>query len=254
MNPVDDKSCFVTLPQRGIVRVSGPEASKFLQNLVTNDLDRLTSASTIHACLLSPQGKFLHDFYITKDGGTYLLNCEGNTRTEDLVKRLGFYKLRSKITIDHIPQVRTFLSLPDWQVSYTAFSFLPEVSFENWDRFRILHGRPDGSRDAEIGLSTLAELNLDTTTVSYTKGCYIGQELVARMHNRNLGKKHLVALEFDSPQPAWGEEIKMEDLSLGYMRSSCQKMGLALMTFETEEFLKQRREENKDDPVRLLGQ
>jgi folate-binding protein YgfZ len=124
----------------------------------------------------------------------------------------------------------------------------------HWDQFRIRHARPDGNRDAEIGLSTLAELNLDTTTtVSYTKGCYIGQELVAKMHNRNLGKKHLVALEFDSPQPAWGEEIKMEGLSLGYMRSSCQKTGLALLTFETEDFLKQRREENKDDPIRLLG-
>jgi folate-binding protein YgfZ len=254
MNPVDDKPCFVTLPQRGLVRVSGPEASKFLQNLVTNDLGRLTNTSTIHACLLSPQGKFLHDFYITKDSETYLLNCEGTTRTEDLLRRLGFYQLRSKVTIDHTPQIRTFLSLPDWQVSYTGFQFLPEVSFEHWDQFRIRHARPDGNRDAEIGLSTLAELNLDTTTtVSYTKGCYIGQELVAKMHNRNLGKKHLVALEFDSPQPAWGEEIKMEGLSLGYMRSSCQKTGLALLTFETEDFLKQRREENKDDPIRLLG-
>ncbi len=253
MNHVDDKPCFVSLPQRGLVRVSGPEAFKFLQNLVTNDLDHLSKTSTIHACLLSPQGKFLHDFYITKDGEAYLLNCEGTTRTEDLVKRLGFYKLRSKITIDHTPQVRAFLSLPDWQISYTPFSFSPEISFEDWERFRILHGRPDGSRDAEIGLSTLAELNLDTTSVSYTKGCYIGQELVAKLHNRNLGKKHLVALAFDSPQPRWGEESRMEDFSLGYMRSSCQEIGLALMTFGTEALLKQRRNENKDDPVRLLG-
>lgn len=250
MNPMDDKPCFVTLPQRGLVRVSGPEAFKFLQNLITNDLNLLTITPTLHACLLSPQGKFLHDFYITNDDETYLLNCEGTARTEDLAKRLGFYKLRSKVMIEPTPLIQTFLSLPDLQIYYAVPSS-PEISFETWDEIRIRSSRPDGSRDAEIGLSTLAELNLDTTTVSYTKGCYVGQELVARMHNRNLGKKHLVPLEFDSPPPAWGEEIRIENLSLGLMRSSCQSVGLVLMNFETEDTLQQR--DNTHDPVRLLG-
>lgn len=251
MNPLLDKPCFVSLPRRGLVRVSGPESFKFLQRLITNDLSTLGAEGTLHSCLLSPQGKFLHDFYITQDGDAYLLNCEDTTRCGDLVKSLDHYKLRSNVMIEQSPSVKTFLSLPDWRISYTPPS-LPQMSFESWDQMRIRSGRPDGSRDAEIGLSTLAELNLDTLAVSYTKGCYVGQELVARMHNRNLGKKHLVPLEFSSPPPLWGADIRSGDVSLGLMRSSCGLLGLALMSFEAEDGLKHK-EKSAHDPVRLLG-
>lgn len=217
----------------GCVRIVGPDAFIFLQNIVTNDLAVLDSTSAVHACLLTPQGKYLHDFIISReeDGGAYLLNCEAGDRADDLAKRLSLYKLRANVTL-----------------SVSSISPSPcASSFEEWDTDRIRKALPDGSRDAEIGVSTLAELNLDTLAVSYTKGCYIGQELVARMHNRNLGKKHLVPVEFFDPPPPHGTDIE----NFGQMRSSCGQIGLILMNRETETNLQQGHIENA--PFRLLG-
>lgn len=216
---------------RGLITVSGPDAFSFLQNIVSNDLRLLESAPEIHACLLSPQGKYLHDFRITRIGtATYQLNCEAAERKDDLLKRLSLYKLRSSITL-------------------SAEDIPPPASgnFTEWDKTRIKRGIPDGFRDAEINNSTLSELNLDDYAVSYTKGCYVGQELVARMHNRNLGKKHLVPVEFKDTPPPFGTEIE----TFGMMRSSCENLGLILMPREIEDRLRQG--QITDAPFHLLG-
>jgi folate-binding protein YgfZ len=231
----DSPSFFHPFP-RGQIAVVGQDAGRFLQNLVTNDISLLETLPQLHACLLTPQGKYLHDFWITKDGNSYLLACEGGARAEDLARRLSLYKLRAQIDISLEPN--TAHPLP--------------VSFEEWDTARIRAGQPDGSRDAEIGVSTLAELNLDETSVSYTKGCYVGQEIVARMKNRNLGKTHLVPLEFSGALPQWGQAVTLNGETIGSMRSSCGQIGLVLMNREMEEKLKQRKAAH-NDPVRLLG-
>jgi hypothetical protein len=216
---------------RGLVTISGADAFSFLQNIVSNDLALLESHPMIWACLLTPQGKYLHDFFVTRDGYSYILNCEAGARAEDLARRLSLYKLRADIVISCSPY------LPQQE----------EKEFMVWDEARIRKALPDGSRDAEISVSTLAELNLDSIAVSYTKGCYIGQELVARMHNRNLGKKHLVAVEFGDMPPPSGTEIE----NFGQMRSSCGTLGLILMNRESEDTLKQGNIKNA--PFRLLG-
>jgi folate-binding protein YgfZ len=234
-NEKDSPSFFHPFP-RGAVTVAGPDSAHFLQNLVTNDLSRLETEPQIHACLLTPQGKYLHDFLVTKNGEGYRLDCEGGERAEDLGRRLSLYKLRANITIE----VQADVPFP-----------LP-VPFEEWDSSRIRAGNPDSSRDAEVGVSTLAELNLDDIAVSYTKGCYVGQELVARMKNRNLGKKHLVPVQFFAPLPEWGLDVMFGGESIGQMRSSCGQIGLVLMSREAEEKLTTRKAA-QDDPVRLLG-
>lgn len=235
---------YVTLENRGLVTITGPDASVFLQNLVSNDIALLENQSILHACLLTPQGKFLHDFFISKTSTGYQLDCEGGERTTDLVKRLTLYKLRAQIDITardditiYVTDLNRVLSKPDGN----------EIPFDQWDQMRIAKAIPDGSRDAEIGVSTLAELNLDQTTVSYTKGCYIGQELVARMHNRNLGKKHLVAVRFKSPPPPFGTDME----NIGQMRSSCGNLGLILINRDCETEL--RKAQNGDSEICLLG-
>lgn len=216
---------------RGLVSVTGKDAFPFLQNIITNDIGALDTKESIQACLLTPQGKYLHDFFVIPANGGYSLICEPHERANDLARRLSLYKLRANIEIA-VSEVPPQSDTPD---------------VLTWDEQRIRKGLPDGSRDAEIGASTLAELNLDTIAVSYTKGCYIGQELVARMHNRNLGKKHLVPVEFSDTPPPSGTEIE----NFGIMRSSCGKIGLILMQRETEENLKQGKFKNA--PFRLLG-
>ncbi|MBE2192420.1 MAG: folate-binding protein YgfZ [Alphaproteobacteria bacterium] len=237
-------SHYVCLHHRGLITISGADAASFLQNIVSNDIDLLKTHPFIHACLLTPQGKFLHDFYVTKSDGKFILDCEGAERTQDLVKRLSLYKLRANITMTTEDNVTIYVTA---STRSTNKPNTQEISFTQWDKTRIENASPDGSRDAEIGISTLAELNLDETAVSYTKGCYIGQELVARMHNRNLGKKHLVAARFLTTPPSSGSEIE----NTGIMRSSCANVGLILMNREREAELKG--QQNNDSEIYILG-
>lgn len=97
---------FVLLEDRGIVRASGPEIRPFLQGLITNDIDKATFGRAIYAALLTPQGKYLHDFFIVAlpdeaGGEAIYLDCE-RKRAADLVSRLNAYKLRSKVTIENV--------------------------------------------------------------------------------------------------------------------------------------------------------
>lgn len=220
----------------GLVYITGADAFTFLQNIITQDLTLLDTQDIIHSAFLTPQGKYLHDFYIRKITNGYVFACEGDARCEDLATQLTKYKLRANVTIE--PK---FLQGSGW--------VNPEdTEYKTWDKERIAKSIPDGSRDAEIGVSTLAELNLATEqTVSFTKGCYVGQEIVARMHHRNLGKKHLVGVDFFDTPPAYGSEIE----GFGTMRSSCEHHGLILMNREAEESLKQG--QIKNAPFRLLG-
>lgn len=230
MNP------FIISPNlTGLVFVTGKDSFSFLQNIISNDIALLETEDIIHACLLTPQGKYLHDFYIRRVDGGYALACEGGARCDDLVQRLKNYKLRADVTIES-----KFVGTDNWVDE-------DDDEYKMWDADRIEKSLPDGSRDAEIGVSTLAELNLDERTVSYTKGCYIGQELVARMHNRNLGKKHLVGVEFLNSPPPFGTDIE----GFGLMRSACGNKGLILMPRDVEEQLKQGKIAHA--PFRLLG-
>ena len=88
----------VVLEDRGVVSVDGPEAGPFLQGLISNDIERVTDARGIYAALLTPQGKFLHDFFVLRRGGGYLLDCEG-PRTGDLGRRLMAYRLRADVAL-----------------------------------------------------------------------------------------------------------------------------------------------------------
>ena len=89
---------YVVLEDRGVVSVDGPEAGPFLQGLISNDIERVTDARSIYAALLTPQGKFLHDFFVLRRGEGYLLDCEG-LRTVDLGRRLLAYRLRADVAL-----------------------------------------------------------------------------------------------------------------------------------------------------------
>ena len=261
MNQAFDKPSFVTLNARGLIRVEGADAFKFLQNLLSNDLSLLDSTPLLHACLLTPQGKFLHEVFVSKDSNSYLLECEGGPRTADLLKRLTMYKLRANLTLtadDRRPVYVVFngAGLPDPRhPSLGSRSFdkpdLPELPFEAYDDLRIRLGIADGSRDAELEKSTLEELNMAPTAVSFTKGCYVGQELTARMEHRGLGKRHLQALGFAEAAPAYDAAVLLANgREIGNMRSSCGHVGMALLRDDALEELR-----NNDDThfIYLLG-
>ncbi len=91
-----EKNEVITLEDRGFIEVSGPEAKDFLQNIVTNDIEKVTSDSTVFSSILTPQGKYLFEFFILKLKASYLLECEKKS-TAEIIELLNFYKLRSKV-------------------------------------------------------------------------------------------------------------------------------------------------------------
>ena len=150
----------------------------------------------------------MHDFFIIERNNELWLDCEGGERAEDLGQRLKTYKLRSNIDISVEPKITVYAVLnnpiirssdyPDprhMDLGHRTFAKpenLPEHPFEDWDKRRISLTIPDGSRDMTIEKSTMLEAGIDQLNgIDFDKGCYVGQELTARMHYRGLGKKHL---------------------------------------------------------------
>jgi folate-binding protein YgfZ len=231
------KPFYVELPNRGLVHIEGNDRVAFLQGLVSNDVTKAAPGTLVYSCLLTPQGKFLHDFFIHAGDGFLLLDCEGGDRAKDLYERLLKFRLRSKVQLsveEHVPVYVVFQSnegtADPRHSSLGNRSFeKPEIdqkTFEEWDRLRISLTIPDGSRDMELERSTLLECGIDRLNgIDWNKGCYMGQELTARTHYRGLVKKHLrtVKIAGDAPPP-------FTDLANGgSMRSSCGGLGLALM-------------------------
>lgn len=237
--------CYTRLENRGLIHIEGQDAHKFLQDLITNDMNKLEDGKLLYACLLTPQGKFLHDFFVhkgqTQNGENfYLLDCEGAERAQDLFKRLNMYRLRADVQINVEENVPVYavlgakVGLKDPRhadMGYRSFDLpsealakegkpndLEEAPFEVWDTHRIKLTVPDGSRDLVPEKSTMDEAHMDTlNAVDYNKGCYVGQELTARMHYRGLGKKHLQTVNVNAlPEKA-------------ELRSSCGDIGIALV-------------------------
>jgi hypothetical protein len=257
------KAFYVQLKNRGLVHLEGEDRVEFLQGLVTNDVLNLEEQRIQYACLLTPQGKFLHDFFLHWGDGFILIDCEGGFRAQDLYERLNKYRLRSKVKLSFEKEHPVYALIGDETIGLKdprhfllgARSFeqpnLPREDFDEWDKQRLILGVPDGSRDMEVERSTLLECNIDKfNAVDWKKGCYMGQELTARMKYRNLGKKHLQVLKFtDMAAPMPFQDIEVDGKIIGNMRSSCGDIGLALIKDEYLEGLKS----DTSHSLRLLG-
>ncbi len=218
------------------MHIEGKDRIDFLQKLITNDMGKLEAGKILYACLLTPQGKFLHDFFIHGGEDFLLLDCEGGARAHDLAKRLNIYRLRAdvQISVEEHNDVYAIFGAPDIGLpdprhadmgtrSFEKPDHIPEAPFETWDTQRISLCIPDGSRDLIPEQSTMDEAHMDQlNAIDYNKGCYVGQELTARMHYRGLGKKHLATVKTDAlPEKA-------------ELRSHCGEIGLALIRDESD--------------------
>ncbi len=238
---------FVNLPNRGVLRLSGVDRIAFLQGLVSNDV---TGAHPVYSCLLTPQGKFLHDFFLIPDGESLLIDCEADRR-DDLLRRLKTYRLRSKVDIvdesDLYRAYAVFGSEPPPGIVYDdprsadlgrrVLTNAPitgiEIPFDAYDRLRIALGAPDGSRDMEVGKAILLENNIDLFNgIAWDKGCYMGQELTARTRYRGLVKKRLMPVRIDGASPAIGAPLIENGVEIGEMRTRAGDLGLALIKLE----------------------
>ena len=189
-----------TLTDRAIVRLSGEDVRGFLQGLVTNDV---AGELPVWAGLLTPQGKYLFDFLVWSDGEDLLLDCEAGA-ADDLIKRLAIYRLRRKIDIARDPSLAIHWSsgggegVTDPRLAELGRRWIapPGDATQGWLEHRLRLGVCEGR--AELGGLLWLECNADELNgVSFTKGCYVGQENTARMNWRAKVNRRLVVLDSD---------------------------------------------------------
>jgi folate-binding protein YgfZ len=236
------------LPERAILSVSGEDRVGFLQGLVSNDVAEARPGHAVWAALLTPQGKWLADFFIHTDGERLLLDCE-RPQVPMVRQRLSRYRLRSRVTLTEADLLvyavwdgdpdRTGLAARDprlpeagWRV-LTGEPIAVNATAADWDLHRLRLGLPDGSRDMEAEKSVLLEAGFDELNgVSWTKGCYMGQELTARTKYRGLVKRRLVPVRIDGAAPAPGSPLLRDGREVGTMRSARDGYGMAVVRLE----------------------
>jgi folate-binding protein YgfZ len=246
-------SRLIPRPDRAVLQVGGRDRVTFLQGLVSNDVQAAKDGTAVWAALLTPQGKYLADFFIFARPDHLLLDVEA-AFLDDLQTRLRRYRLRSDVEIAPAP-LSVAVTLPGAMPSVggaivAADPRLPEAGWrillpdsspsnaapdaaEIWDRHRLALGLPDGTRDLERERTVLMEAGFDELHgISWTKGCYMGQELTARTRYRGLVKRRLFPVEADAALPPPGTPILLHGQEAGIMRSSNHIVGLAQLRLE----------------------
>ena len=212
----------IHLSDRAVIALEGPEARPFLQSLVTNDLTDLVPGHALYAALLAPQGKILFDFVIAEGDGAVLLDCE-TTQAEALAKKLRQYRLRAKIEIAPRPQVSVYAGLTG-RPAERAISFIdPRLKALGlrsigavaempaglpgpaaYHAARLELGVPEGHDFGSDKIFAL-DAGLDELhAIAFDKGCYVGQELTARMKHRGTDRKRILTVNGASALPESG--------------------------------------------------
>jgi folate-binding protein YgfZ len=194
------------LADRSVIRVAGEDVRGFLQGLVTADTALLTPDAPAWAALLSPQGKVLFDFILWADGTDVLIDVEA-AQAEALTKRLSLYRLRRAITL--VPDdlavhwaAKGDRGVPDPRLADLGRRWLgPQAEPAiGWHAHRLSLGVTEGVGELGAGETLWLECNArELNGVSFTKGCYVGQENTARMHHRAKVNRRLVVAPFTEP-------------------------------------------------------
>jgi tRNA-modifying protein YgfZ len=249
------------LEDRGVISVSGEDATSFLQGLLTNDVERLVPSEARYAALLTPQGKILFDMIVVRVAGSdepaFLIDCTA-TQAADLAKRLGFYKLRAKVAIANQSAERAVVAfwgsepasaeglvyvdprdprlgrraiLPRPDAATVGSEHLPE-----YEGLRIAIGAPKGGLDFAYADAFPHDANFDLLHgVDFDKGCYVGQEVVSRMKHRGTARKRVARVKLAGPAPAPGTPVMDGELSVGALGSSSGREALALLRLDRAE-------------------
>lgn len=264
----------VFLETRGIIELSGEDCRSFLQDLVSNDIDRLGPAQAIYAALLTPQGKYLFDFFLVEHEDKILLDVDGY-RIAQLAKRLEMYRLRADVTIEPLPgtwTVAALLSIPEfldadragactsvfggeifvdprspklgarailpadqWSAAAVALR-LNEKPFKIYQERRLEVGVPDGKQDLEADKTLLLEARFDEWHgVDFTKGCYVGQEVTARSKHRGSVRRRYYPVRFTGPTPASGTPVTLGGRAIGATCSALENRGIAFLRIKDVE-------------------
>ncbi|HXH17022.1 MAG TPA: folate-binding protein [Sphingomonas sp.] len=223
-----------TLADRSVIRVAGDDVRGFLQGLVTADTGLLAPDAPAWGALLSPQGKVLFDFILWDDGDAVLIDVEAD-QAEALVKRLSLYRLRRAITIQP-DEAKVQWSLtgvhgsPDPRLASLGRRWLGPATdpAHGWRAHRLSLGVAEGVAELGNGETLWLECNArELNGVSFTKGCYVGQENTARMHHRAKVNRRLVVAPIGEPSAR--TRMTYPDLGLMVEHRRVESLGDALV-------------------------
>jgi folate-binding protein YgfZ len=253
-------NCFFEEKFSSIIKVKGPDKFSFLQGIISNDTEILKTKLSLYAAILTPQGKFLSDFILSIYEDNILIELKSENL--DLVmKKLSMFKLRSNVTFEVLNDFKIYLlnknsleifkkikfkntfSDPRFNnLFYRVYIFgkQKETSLENNDFYllkqeeyqslRLLHAIPDFSIDAISNKSLLMEMRFNCLNgISWDKGCYLGQEITARMYYRKITKRQIsqVKIKF---RTFINQKILLNGSEVGFLTSYDKKNGLAYIS------------------------
>ena len=226
---------------RVVHRITGADREAFLQGLVTNDLRGLAQG-IVYAALLSPQGKYLADFFLVPDAGSILLDVAAPLSAA-LVQRLSMYRLRADVVIapTDLHVQRGLGPAPDGAfadprhpaLGWRAYSDLPGgPPVTDWDALRVAHGIPESGVELVPGDSYILECGFERLHgVDFRKGCYVGQEVTARMKHKTDLRKGLVTVALDRPVPV-GTPVLADDRPVGTVFTQSGGHGIAYLRLD----------------------
>lgn len=237
------------LENRNLVRISGEEATEFLNGLITCDVLVLAEKQAAFGALLSPQGKILFDFFVIRDEHGFLIDIDAASRDE-FIKRLMFYRLRRKVEIGIEEEFQTVLvswgdaleiddaqSITDPRLEEAGqrhyCKSTPQTTQDDYARHRIFLGLPEGSVDFQFGDAFPHEALMDQFGgVDFQKGCYVGQEVVSRMQHRGTARKRILKVHSDSNLPESGTDVLADTKTVGTLGSVSGNIGLAILRMD----------------------
>ena len=237
--------------------MAGAETEGFLQRLITNSVKDIAPGESRFSALLSPQGKILFDFFVIPlpEGDGFLIDCV-REQSAALAQRLTFHKMRAKIAIEDQSATLGVAAILD----DGAAAEIDEIVYRDgrapgmgrrvvaaretlaktagadsaeYEARRIAAGVPKGGVDFVYGDTFVQDSNLDWLNgIDFKKGCYVGQEVVARVHHRKSAKKRIVKFSFEGAPPAAGTEIAAAGAALGRVGSTAGSEGLAMLRID----------------------
>ena len=253
------------LPDRVVCKIGGAERQDFLQNLLTNNLERVSPTQGIYTLLQTPQGKYLFDFFVIEQDGHYLIDCDRDAAPE-LLKRLMFYKLRTDVTLasmgeewivgavwdtetsGEVGQVDVFhdgLRFNDPRLAGLGQRFMVPAALadaalsigeastpQDYDAHRIALAVP-GAQDLIADKTFPMEANLDLlNAIDFQKGCFVGQEVTSRTHRKGQVRKRIVTVRAAADLPAPHTAVMAGERQAGELLSSSGSQGLALLRLD----------------------
>lgn len=254
---------IVLLDERAVLSAGGADARRFLHGVVTADIETLGEGEARYAALLTPQGKILFDFFVLAEGVRFLVDCAA-ADADALLQRLALYRLRSKVELAReveLAVAAVWEGSPPAAEGVSAFADprlagfghrligppailapLANAAAGAYHSHRIAAGLADSTADIGSGEFFPHEANLDQLGgISFSKGCYIGQEVVSRMHHRGTARARIVPVDIEGTA-APGEAVAAGGRPLGRLLSRADGRGLAYLRLDRLEEARRRGE------------